>query len=126
MSWELCEVLVQAAGTTAVISLVSISIGLLIGVGVCAATMHHNPAVGRLGRVYVSFFRGAPLLVQLLLLYNLLPVIGVNLPSVVTAVIGLSLCTGAYQAGNLRGGFASISLGLLGAAGMGGFLPLPT
>ena len=49
MSWKLFEVLVQAAGTTAVISLVSISIGLLIGVGVCAATMHHNPAIGRLG-----------------------------------------------------------------------------
>jgi polar amino acid transport system permease protein len=126
MSWKLFAVLVQAAGTTALISLVSISIGLLIGVGVCAATMHHNPAVGRLGRVYVSFFRGAPLLVQLLLLYNLLPVIGINLPSVVTAIIGLSLCTAAYQAENLRGGFASIPVGLVEAADVAGFSPWQT
>jgi polar amino acid transport system permease protein len=123
MSWKLFEVLVQAAGITAVISLISISVGLLIGIGVCAATLHHNPAVSRLGRVYVSFFRGAPLLVQLLLLYNLLPVVGINLPSVVTAIIGLSLCTAAYQAENLRGGFASIPVGLVEAAEMAGFSP---
>ncbi|MGO8557711.1 ABC transporter permease subunit, partial [Rhizobium ruizarguesonis] len=49
-------------------------------------------------QIFISFFRGAPLLVQLLLIYNMLPVIGINVPSIVAAVVGLSLCTAAYQA----------------------------
>ena len=60
------------------------------------------------GRLFVSFFRGAPLLVQLLLIYNLLPAIGLNVPSVVAAIAGMSLCTAAYQAEILRGGFAGV------------------
>jgi polar amino acid transport system permease protein len=64
-----------------------------------------------------------PLLVLLLLIYNLLPVIGVNVPSVVAAIVGLSLCTAAYQAENLRGGFSSVPRGLLEAADMVGLTP---
>ncbi len=124
MSWKLFAVLVEAAGTTIVVSLVSIAIGLALGIVVCAAMLHSNRLLQRLGRTYVSFFRGSPLLVQLLLLYNLLPAIDINLPSAVTAILGLSLCTAAYQAENLRGGFASVPKGLLEAAEIAGFTPL--
>ena len=74
-------------------------------------------------RAYVSFFRGVPLLVQLLLIYNLLPAIGINVPSVVAAISGLALCTSAYQAENLRGGFLSVPRGLLESADMLGLTP---
>jgi polar amino acid transport system permease protein len=57
-----------------------------------------------------------PLLVQLLLFYHLLPAIGINISSVAAALVALSLCTAAYQAENLRGGFLSVSRGLLEAA----------
>ena len=75
-------------------------------------------------RIFVSFFRGVPLLVQLLLIYNLLPVLGIDVPGVVAAVIGLSLCTAAYQAENLRGGFAGVPRGLIEAADMVGLGPV--
>ena len=45
------------------------------------------------------------------------------MPSVVAALIGLSLCTAAYQAENLRGGFQSVPRGLLEAADMAGLTP---
>lgn len=77
----------------------------------------------RSAQIFISFFRGVPLLVQLLLIYNLLPAIGINVPSIVAAIIGLSLCTAAYQAENLRGGFASVPLGLLESAEMVGLTP---
>ena len=64
-----------------------------------------------------------PLLVQLLLIYNLLPAAGINVPSVVAAVAGLALCTSAYQAENLRGGFLSVPKGLLESADMLGLTP---
>ena len=112
--------LVEAAGYTVVISGTSIVIGLAIGVCVSSARLSSNPWFAVPARVFVSFFRGVPLLVQLLLIYNLLPAVGVNVPSVVAALVGLSLCTAAYQAENLRGGFASVPRGLLEAADMVG------
>lgn len=123
MSWKLFLLLVQACGYTVLISAVSISIGLVIGTAVSAAMLSSRKALSLAGRTFVSFFRGAPLLVQLLLIYNLLPTLGINVPSMVAAVIGLSLCTAAYQAENLRGGFASVPRGLLEAAEMVGLSP---
>ena len=112
--------LVEAALYTVAISLVSIVIGFVIGMGVSAARLSSNPWLAIPARAFISFFRGVPLLVLLLLIYNLLPAIGINVPSVVAAIVGLSLCTAAYQAENLRGGFASVPRGLLEAADMAG------
>jgi polar amino acid transport system permease protein len=123
MTPTIYALLVEAAFYTVAISGVSIVIGFVIGMGVSAARLSPNPALAIPARVFVSFFRGVPLLVQLLLIYNLLPVIGINVPSVVAAVVGLSLCTAAYQAENLRGGFASVPRGLLEAADMVGLNP---
>lgn len=123
MTLTLFGLLVQAALYTVVISGISIVIGFVIGMGVSAARLSSRPGIFIPARVFVSFFRGVPLLVQLLLIYNLLPALGVNVPSVVAAVVGLSLCTAAYQAENLRGGFASVPRGLLEAADMAGLSP---
>ena len=124
MSWKLLLLLVQAAGWTVVISSISILIGLAIGTVVSAAMLAHSRALSFSGRTFVSFFRGAPLLVQLLLMYNLLPMLGINVPGMVAAITALSLCTAAYQAENLRGGFASVPRGLIEAADMLGLSPL--
>ena len=115
--------LLEAALYTVAISLVSIVIGFFIGLGVSAARLSPSLWLAIPARLFVSFFRGVPLLVQLLLIYNVLPAIGVNVPSVVAAIVGLSLCTAAYQAENLRGGFASVPRGLLEAADMVGLKP---
>jgi polar amino acid transport system permease protein len=123
MTITLFGLLVQAALYTVAISGISIVVGFVIGLCVSAALVSSHRGLAIPARVFVSFFRGVPLLVQLLLIYNLLPVLGINVPSVVAAVVGLSLCTAAYQAENLRGGFASVSRGLLEAAEMAGFAP---
>ncbi len=120
MSWTLFLLLVEASGLTVVISAISITAGLSIGMIVSAAMLSTRPVIAIPARVFVSFFRGVPLLVQLLLIYNLLPVLGLNVPGVIAAVVGLSLCTAAYQAENLRGGFLSVPPGLLEAAEMAG------
>lgn len=85
------------------------------------ATLSSRKALSIPASIFVSFFRGVPLLVQLLLIYNLLPSLGLNIPGVVAAVMGLTLCTAAFQAENLRGGFQSVPRGLLEAADMMGF-----
>jgi polar amino acid transport system permease protein len=127
MSWELFWLLVEAARLTILLSFVSICVfGFLIGVLVCAGMLSENRWARRAGRVYVSFFRGVPLLVQLLLIYYLLPSIGLDVPPVVAAIAGMSLCTAAYQAEIMRGGFAGVPRGLVEAADMCGLSRLDT
>ena len=123
VSWKLFALLVQSCGLTIAISAVSIVFGLLIGILISGAMLSRNALVSWCGRTFVSFFRGSPLLVQLLLIYNLLPVLGLNVPSLVAAIVGLSLCDAAYQAENMRGGLTSIPKGLLEAADMLGLSP---
>ena len=121
MSWELFWLLVEAARLTILLSVVSIGVfGFLIGVLVCAGMLSDNVWARRAGRLYVSFFRGVPLLVQLLLIYYLLPSIDLDVPPVAAAIAGMSLCTAAYQAEIMRGGFAGVSKGLVEAADMCG------
>jgi polar amino acid transport system permease protein len=123
MTWKLLGLLLEAALYTVTISVVSIAIGFVIGVGVSAARLSARRWLSIPAAAFVSFFRGVPLLVQLLLIYNLLPSVGIDVPSIVAAITGLSLCTAAYQAENLRGGFASVPRGLLEAADMVGLTP---
>ncbi len=120
MNATLFRLLVEAAGFTVALSAVSIVAGLAIGLLVAAAMLSRRRAVALPARLFVSFFRGVPLLVQLLLIYNLLPSVGLDLPGAVAAVIGLTLCTAAYQAETLRGGLTGVPRGLVEAADMVG------
>ncbi|KMK67110.1 amino acid ABC transporter permease [Puniceibacterium sp. IMCC21224] len=121
MTWYLFQLLLQASLMTIFVSAISIFAGLGIAILLSAMRMSGNRWAFRSAGVFISFFRGVPLLVQLLLIFNLLPVIGITLPSLATAVIGLSLCTAAYQAENLRGGFEGVPVGLIESAEMAGF-----
>lgn len=117
---EHLALLATGAGVTVAISLVSILVGLFLGALVCAAGLARSRAARRLAALYVSFFRGVPLLVQLLLIYHVLPAVGLDVPGLVAAVVGLTLCTAAYQAENLRGGFLNVGAGLVEAGRMVG------
>ena len=120
MTWPILELLLLGAGVTAALSLVSVLAGLVLGVLVCGASLSRAAGLRAFATVYVSFFRGVPLLVQLLLLYHLLPKLGIDLPGIGAALIGLTLCTAAYQAENLRGGFLNVPAGLIEAGRMVG------
>lgn len=72
-------------------------------------------AVGVAG-FYISFFRGTPLLLQILLIYLGLPQIGIVLTPVPSAIIALSLCYGAYMAEIFRAGIQAIPHGQTEAA----------
>ena len=121
MSWQLFWLLLEAARLTVLLSIVSIGIvGFLLATLVCAGMLSPNRSAATAGRLFVSFFRGTPLLVQLLLIYYLLPRIGLDVPSYVAAIAGMSLCTAAYQAEIMRGGFNGVPVGLVEAADMCG------
>jgi polar amino acid transport system permease protein len=116
--------LFQAALATVAISLTGLVIGFFVAIGVCAARLSRHRAAQRFGGAYVFFFRGVPMLVQLLLVYYLLPFVGINVSPVVAAISAVSLCSASYIAEILRGGFLSIPHGHIEAARMLGLSPL--
>jgi polar amino acid transport system permease protein len=115
--------LLHAAIATVGISLTGLVIGFFVAIGVCAARLSAHRATRMAGGAYVFFFRGVPMLVQLLLVYYLLPFVGINVSPLVAAISAVSLCSASYIAEILRGGFLSIPPGHIEAARMLGLSP---
>lgn len=108
--------LLWAAGTTVWVSLLGMALGQVLGASVCLLRQSGVRWLDRIGAVYVSFFRGVPLLVQLLLIYLFLPRVGLDVPPLVAAVSGLGLASGAYVSEIFRGSLAAIPPGQREAA----------
>lgn len=105
-------------------------IGLIIGVviGTLIATVRVIPKYNVLPRIlnsicsfYVAFFRGTPMVVQLLLFYYVfLPLLGIKIPSVSVAIVAFGLNSGAYISEIMRGGILSVDSGQMeGGRAMG-------
>lgn len=100
--------------------------GLLIGIviGTLIAIVKVIPPYKRVTRyaqtacnVYVAFFRGTPIVVQLLVgYYILLPLLGWHLPEVTSCILIFGLNSGAYISEIMRGGIHSVDPGQLEAA----------
>ena len=116
----------EAAGVTIAVSLAGIAIGFLIGAAVCVARVAGGPWLRRVGAIYVSVFRGVPLLVQLLFIYYFLAEFGLDVPALVAAIGGLALASGAYQAEILRGALNAVPRGQAEAAIACGFTRIDT
>lgn len=107
--------LVQAARITLFVSAAGLVLGFMIAVLVASASLSTSSALRHAAAVYVFVFRGIPLLVQLMVVFYFLPVIGVNVPPLVAAIVSISLCEGAYIGEILRGGFLGIPKGQIEA-----------
>lgn len=112
----------------------SMAIGIVLGVVLAVMRQSPNPIVSGASWLYIWLFRGAPLLVQILLWYNiaaLFPQIDIGIPfgpaiihadanSIITlwtaALLGLGLNEGAYMAEIVRAGFLSVPEGQTEAA----------
>ncbi len=100
--------------------------GLLIGIviGTLIAVIKVIPPYKKPTRyaqtvcnVYVAFFRGTPIVVQLLVgYYIILPLVGLTLPPVTSCILIFGLNSGAYISEIMRGGINSVDVGQLEAA----------
>ncbi len=95
--------------------------GIVIGILAGTLRVYGRPLWRRLAELYGIVFRGFPLLVQLYLWYFGLPQLGIYLSPYAAAVVGFSLCSGAYHAEYVRGALRSIKQGQLQAARSLGF-----
>lgn len=113
--------LLGAAGVTIYVSLAAMMIGITLGIGVSLLHQSSSKVLSWFAAVFISFFRGVPPLVQLLLAYVLLPVIGINLPVTAMAILVLGLGSTAYVAEIYRGAFLANGRGQREAAEALGF-----
>lgn len=75
----------------------------------------------RIGDAYTTVIRGVPLIIQLFILYNALPKLGIYLDGFAAAVLGFIMCSAAYHSEYIRGALLSIRQGQLKAAQALGF-----
>jgi polar amino acid transport system permease protein len=126
--------IVQAARRTVVLTALAMVIGVTLGVVVAIMRLSANPVVSGAAWVYVWFFRGTPVLVQVLFWYNLPAVLhslSVGVPfgpswlhtdpkTIITqfgaALLGLGLNEGAYMSEIVRAGILSVDEGQTEAA----------
>ena len=108
--------LLLGAGVTIKITAMSVALGVLIGLFVGIARICRVKPLRFLAAVYVDFFRGTPLLVQIFLFYFAVPVItGQRIDPYVAAVGSCGINSGAYVAEIVRAGIQSIDDGQMEA-----------
>nr|WP_019364159.1 cystine ABC transporter permease [Pseudomonas luteola] len=108
--------LLKGAVWTVLLSLGGMFFGLVLGFFLALMRLSQNMVVRAVARVYVSFFRGTPLLVQLFMIYYGLPELGIQLDPLPAALVGFSLNMAAYICEILRAAIASIDRGQWEAA----------
>lgn len=118
----------QGIGLTILLTIVSMVLGIILGTLTALAKMSDIFGLRLLSNAYIWVFRGTPLMVQVIFMFNLslfLPSIMVGslkietnawMTSMTAAILALSLNEGAYMAEFIRGGIQSVSSGQREAA----------
>ncbi|NTW83480.1 MAG: ABC transporter permease subunit [Chlorobiaceae bacterium] len=100
--------LFKAAMITVLLAFGAMFIAVILGIPLAVGQSNGGPLIRALCTTYIEFFRGTPVLVQLLFLYFGLPVIGITLPGWLTAIVGLGLNYAAYESQIYRTAFQAI------------------
>lgn len=132
--------IVNGIGITLMLTVVCMAAGVALGVILAVMQLSANPVVKASAGMYVTVFRGTPVLVQLLFWFNLsalYPEITFGIPGVsldanqlitplAAAILGLGLNEAAYMSEIVRAGIQSIDQGQGEAAGALGMSRLQT
>ncbi len=110
----------RAAGTTLWLSVVAQIAGVVLGLFLALMNMSRHRWLSWPAHVYVWFFRGSPLLVQVLLLWDGLPRIVQDprflLPDFACILVAFSLNEAAYMSEIVRAGISSVDAGQMEAS----------
>lgn len=108
MAWPF---LLQGAMYPVLFAAVSMVLGLILGFSVAVVRVTKVPVVSQIAAVYVSAFRGTPLLVQIFVLYYGLPSVGIEFTPVTAGILALTLNVAAYLSESMRGAILGIDKG---------------
>ncbi|MFF1411057.1 amino acid ABC transporter permease [Streptomyces sp. NPDC058289] len=116
--------IIAGLGNTVIISVSAMALGLVLGILFAVMRLSKNPVTNTVAWLYIWFFRGTPVYVQLLVWFNLSLIFQyVNLGPIykqetvelmtpfMVALLGLGLNEGAYMAEIVRAGIQSVDEG---------------
>ena len=115
------SVILEGAQRTLIVALIAQVLGVFLGVVSALMRMSKNPLLNGPANFYVWFFRGTPLLIQLLFWYNGVPQLFNNpditreLTSFRVAIFALAVNEGAYMTEIVRAGIESVEGGQMDA-----------
>ena len=123
-TWDIASNLLLAARWTIALSLIAFVGGGLVGLALLAmrvlGNMSGRPALTVPVKLYVDFFQGTPLLMQMFLIFFGLGLFGVNVSPLAAAAISLTLFSSAFLTEIWRGCVEAIPRGQwLAGASMG-------
>ncbi|SDN73857.1 amino acid ABC transporter membrane protein, PAAT family [Pseudomonas arsenicoxydans] len=101
----------QGAALTLFLCLCSIVTSSLLGFITALARLSKSAVAFGIASFYASFFRGTPLLIQILLIYLGLPQLGIVPGAIAAGIIALSLNYGAYLSEIFRAGILGVPHG---------------
>ncbi|MCY0389338.1 amino acid ABC transporter permease [Robbsia sp. Bb-Pol-6] len=122
-------VILKGLANTVAMSVAAMALGIAFGVCAAIMRMSTNPVLRGVSSAYVWLFRGTPVILQLLLWFNLalvFPTLGIEglwqvrtvqvMTPMLAALLGLSINQGAYTAEVVRAGLLSVDPGQVEAA----------
>ncbi|MBZ4660307.1 MAG: amino acid transporter permease [Desulfacinum sp.] len=101
---------------TVAVSGLSLILGTIIGFAAGIVRASRVPVLGKLLFAYVDFMRGTPFLVQVFIIFFILPEWGIQLEAFTAAVLSLTLYAGAYICEIVSGGISAVPPGQTEAA----------
>ena len=115
----------EGVRNTLIIAFFAVLLGTVLGTLMAMARMSRIKPLKWLATAYIEFFRGTPLMVQLMFIFYGLPMIGVTFPSVsfipdfdrfAAGIVAMSLNSCAYVAEIIRSGIQAVDKGQMEAA----------
>lgn len=121
----------SGTNTTLILSLVTVLLGLILGTLLALMKIGKVRILRWIANVYVEVIRGTPVLVQIAIIFYGLPMLGIEIPSVViggvdcerliSGILALTINTTAYVCEIIRSGIQSVDKGQMEAARSIGF-----
>ncbi|MDP4033161.1 MAG: amino acid ABC transporter permease [Pseudorhodobacter sp.] len=113
-------VLLKGITTTVSLSLIALLIGVAVGFAFGIARAGRNRPLSHVVGIYIDFFRGTPFLVQLFIIFFILPAIGIELNAFTAGVVALSNMAACFIGEIVAAGIAAVPTGQTEAAAASG------
>ncbi len=110
------KALVEGAWMTLKLSCLAMPLAMALGLLVALGRLYGPCWLSWILGIYVEVLRGTPVLLQLFVIYYVLPGMGVKFPAFWAGVLGLGINYSAYEAENYRAGLLAIPRGQMEAA----------
>lgn len=111
---ELIPLLYEGVKITIFVSTFAFIISIVLGAILAIIQHYHVWGLETIAKVYISYFRGTPLLIQLFLFYYGLPMIMefmIRCPKILALIVCLAMNSAAYLAETIRGAIESVDKG---------------